>query len=97
MPISEARIPTPWASRYLSQLCQHFVYRRPVDQKGDHAWIALDTGVCTLDAHPGLLILSIEASSPARLVKAQEAITESLRRFIYRERPVIEWGPRRAE
>jgi uncharacterized protein len=62
-----AEIPTPQASRYLSQLCKHFQHKIPVTLEDGSGQITFPMGICTLHANADLLTLSVDAADSAQL------------------------------
>ena len=72
MPISQARIATPLASRYLQQLCKHFAHKLPVEFDPQRGRIEFSIGLCRLEASPELAEEIIDRARllalPARVV-----------------------------
>jgi hypothetical protein len=86
MHVSEARVPTASASRYLQQLCKHWSHKFPVEftpQKG--AIPFADDRRCLLEAAPDHLTLRIEAADAASLARMEGVVVDHLKRFALRE------------
>ncbi len=90
--ISEARVETALAQRYLTQLCKHFEHRFAVSQGGGAGNIAFPFGTCRLEAAPDLLILRAEVRDPALLEQLESVVARHLERFAFRDTPAIVWN-----
>jgi hypothetical protein len=91
MPTSTAQIDTELASRYLGQLCNHFKHKVPVQQDGARGRIEFSTGICTLQAETGLLILHAQSETDDALVQLEAVVARHLERFAFRDKPEISW------
>jgi hypothetical protein len=89
---TEARIQTPLASRYLTQLCKHFEHKLPVTHGNGAGSIAFSSGVCTLAADAETLSLNATAADDASLAQLTDVVGRHLIRFAFREPLSIEWG-----
>jgi uncharacterized protein len=93
MRVSQARIPTQSASRYLQQLCKHWSHKFAVEftpEKGSIPFAA--DRRCLLEATPGHLALRIEAADEASIARMEGVVADHLRRFAFREDlGVIAW------
>ena len=93
MPISQARIATPLASRYLQQLCKHFAHKLPVAFDPNQGRIGFAAGDCRLQASPDLLTLEVEAADIESLAQLEGVVARHLERFAFREGPSVAWAP----
>jgi hypothetical protein len=75
-----ARIHTPLAARYLTQLCKHFEHKLPVTHGNGAGSIAFSSGVCTL------------AADDASLAQITDVVSRHLVRFAFREPLSVEWS-----
>ena len=89
---AEARVATPMARRYLTQLCKHFGHRLTVGLSAAGGSIEFPAGTCRLVAEPDLLILSAEAEDEERLGEVEGVIARHLARFAFRDPPAVAWG-----
>lgn len=88
---SEAVVATPFASRYLSQLCKHFEHRRAVTWTASRGRIAFDLGICSLAADGERLVLRAEAADAAGLEQLEGVVARHLARFAFRDPPEVRW------
>ena len=88
---SEARVPTDVPRRYLGQLCKHFEHKLPVTLSESHGRIDFPTGICTLDAETGTLVMHATAGDEAGLARLEEVIARHLERFAFRDKPEVVW------
>ena len=93
MSMSEARIETAHSQRYLGQLCKHFSHRIPVTHTADSGRIEFPSGICSLSAEAGLLILRAEAQDDMARRLLEGVVGSHLERFAFRESLAIEWAP----
>ena len=93
MPISQAQIATPLASRYLQQLCKHFAHKLPVTFDPRQGRIEFQAGSCELAATEGNLTLRAEAADPEALARLEQVVASHLERFAFREQPQLAWAP----
>lgn len=96
---AEALVKTPRATRYLTQLCQHFAHEaeaRPGrvrveydDHKGyaDFGWV----GTCSMQAQPEGLQLRAAAGDAIRLWLLQRVLASHLERFGRRDELHVHW------
>ncbi len=92
MSISEARIETLHSQRYLGQLCKHFAHRIPATQEGDTGRIQFPSGICSLSAEPGVLVLRTEAEDELARRLLEGVVGSHLERFAFRETLAIQWA-----
>ena len=90
---SIAKISTPQAGRYLTQLCKHFQHKCPVTLETNSGHITFSMGECRLRAEAGVLTLSLNADDNARLTQLQDVVARHLLRFAFRETLRIDWHP----
>jgi hypothetical protein len=84
--VSQARIQTTSASRYLQQLCKHWSHKFAVEFTPERGRIPFDSErVCTLEASPDQLTLRIETAEEQALSRMQGVVIEHLKRFAFRE------------
>jgi len=86
-----ARIQTPLAARYLTQLCKHFEHRVPVTHGDGDGWIAFGCGVCTLKADADTLSLNATAADDGSLAQLTDLVSRHLVRFAFREPLTVAW------
>ncbi len=73
MPISQARVPTAEASRYLKQLCRHWSHKFPVEATEDSGRVPFgEDRVCTFEAGPDALLMRVATPDPAALTAPGE-------------------------
>lgn len=94
MPAVTARVETPNADRYLTQLCKHFAHKISVDH-GEGRGIAEFPwgGTCRLHADGGHLELHCSADDSDGLNKVVAVVDDHLRRFAWREALTPDWKP----
>ncbi len=99
---SEARVPTPNASRYLQQLCKHWSQNVAVEFDATHGKVVIPKdargadwpadAVITMLAEADRLICRIAASSGGQLVAMKDVLQQHLDRFAFRETPLaFDW------
>lgn len=86
-----ARVATPFAQRYMGQLCMHFRHRLPVTLAEEHALIVFPAGRCSLESGPEELTIRVDAEAPATLPELQDVVSRHLKRFAFRDPPGIDW------
>lgn len=93
MPISEVRVATPEASRYLQQLCKHWSHKFTVEFTAERGRVPFDSErTCQFDAANGTLTMRVEAADDAALVRTQSTVESHLKRFAFRENfGELEW------
>ena len=86
MLISEARITTASASRYLQQICKHWSHKFAVDFTPENGRVpfASDRN-CDFSATNDTLTMRIQAGDAATLERTQDVVVDHLKRFAYRE------------
>ena len=86
MHVSEARVPTASASRYLQQLCKHWGHKFAVEFSPEKGRIPFAADrCCLLEAGPDHLVLRIEAADAASLERMEGVVVDHLKRFAFRE------------
>lgn len=86
MRVSETRVPTASASRYLQQLCKHWSHRFAVEFTPEQGRIPFaEDRVCRLEAAPDHLLMRIEANDDATLARLEGVVVDHLKRFAFRE------------
>jgi len=86
MHVSEVRVLTASASRYLQQLCKHWGHKFSVEftpQKGRIPFAA--DRRCLLEATADHLAMRVEANDEATLVHMEGVVVDHLKRFAFRE------------
>ena len=91
MSISEARVPTASAQRYMGQMCSHFGHKQPVTLEGNASRIGFDNGHCVMRAETDMLVVRIAAADDASRERLQSVATRHLERFMFREPSSVEW------
>ena len=86
MPISQARVPTSEASRYLKQLCRHWSHKFPVEETQDHGMVPFgEDKVCTFVASDEALLMKVATPDAAALTRLENVVADHLLRFAFRE------------
>lgn len=86
MPVSQARVPTSEASRYLKQLCRHWSHKFPVEQSADHGKVPFgEDRICTFEANEEALVMKVATSDTATLTRLENVVADHLLRFAFRE------------
>ena len=93
MIVSEARVATPLASRYLVQLCKHFRHKIAVEYDDARGRAEFAMGVCRMEAGAGVLLLRCEAADAAALAQVESVVGQHLERFAWKEKPAVAWTP----
>ena len=86
MVTSEARVPTPSASRYLQQLCKHWSHKFATEHTPERGRIPFDeTRTCLLEAEPDALVLRLTTPDEATQTRMEGVVVDHLKRFAFRE------------
>lgn len=86
MPVSQARVATSSASRYLTQLCKHWGHKFDVTYTSETGRVPFGPDrVCTFMAEPELLTMRIETADQDALARLEGVVVEHLKRFAFRE------------
>jgi hypothetical protein len=86
MPVSEARIATDSASKYLQQLCKHWSHKFDVEFTPEKGRVPFsDDRRCDFLATPDALALRIEAADEESLSRTERVVIDHLKRFAFRE------------
>ncbi len=89
---STAAVATPFASRYLQQLCKHFAHRIPVTFSKTEGRMEFEGNTCLLNADGDVLNISIEAADTTALERLQGVVARHLDRFAFRDKPEVTWS-----
>ena len=94
-----ARVPTASASKYLQQTCKHWEHNLAVEFSPAHGTIVFPKdargadhpgdATVTFDAHPDVLEVRIDATSPEQLEGLKGAVARHVDRFAFREAPLV--------
>lgn len=82
---SHARVATPWAARYMTQLAKHWSHRFEVRYDAASALFPLPLGTCRMTAHSDGLDITIEAADHDDLARLEDVVASHLDRFAFRE------------
>jgi hypothetical protein len=93
MIVSEGRVVTEVASKYLQQLCKHFAHKVDVDYDPSNGRIDFPFGVCVLEAGERLLSMRCEAPDEEADRRMRSVLAVHLERFAWREKAVVSWTP----
>ena len=91
LPVTEARVPSKKAGRYLAQLCKHFAHKVPVDWDETQAEVDFGFGTCRMKADQDELRITCSAGNETDLERVKLVLEDHLRRFAWREEPRIDW------
>jgi len=102
MIVSEAKVPTAHASRYLQQLAKHWAHNLAVEYDAERGRVVFPRdargadwpgdGVFTMTARADTLDCRIEASAAGQLDALKGAVQRHLDRFAFREAPLaFDW------
>ena len=92
MPISEARVATAHASRYLQQLCKHWSHKFTVDFTPERGMIDLGDGrACALAATGEALTLRATVPDDGDAARLETVIADHVKRFAFREELAFSW------
>ena len=84
--------PTDHASRYLQQLCKHWMHKFAVEFDAQAGRIALaDDVALAMRADPAALHLELDAPDADTLERWQVVVANHLERFGFREELVFDW------
>ena len=89
--ISEARVATEHAQRYMTQLCKHWGHKFPVSYDAQRGAIELPAGGCTMQAEAETLAVRIEAKEEAGLPRLEQVVEDHIKRFAFREELAFHW------
>ncbi len=86
MYMSEARVPTVSASRYLQQICKHWSHKFAVEFTPENGRVPFAPDrTCDFSATGDTLTMRIEAADEATLERTQNVVVDHLKRFAFRE------------
>ena len=88
-----ARVATPLAGRYLTQLCKHFEHKLAVTHGDGAGQIAFSFGTCRLRAEADTLVLEVQAGTAEETGRLQDVVARHLERFAFRAPLEIVWQP----
>jgi hypothetical protein len=92
---SLATVATPFAGRYLGQLCKHFAHKITVDHQptttpprgvAHFLW-----GDCVMEAQADHLAITTFANDAQAGQRIEAVVDDHLRRFAWREEITIDW------
>ncbi len=90
--VSQARVPTAHAQRYMTQLCKHWGHKFTVSYDAHRGAIELPAGGCTLEADAEALAIRVEAKEPEGLGRLEQVVEEHIKRFAFREELDFTWA-----
>jgi len=90
--VSQARVPTANAQRYMTQLCKHWGHKFSVSHDAHRGTIELPSGRCALEAEAVALAIRVEAKEPGGLPRLEQVVEEHIRRFAFREELDFTWA-----
>lgn len=86
MLVSETRIPTAAASKYLQQLCKHWSHKFAVEFTPEKGRVPFAPDrICDFAATSDTLTLRIEAPDDETLARTERVVIDHLKRFAFRE------------
>lgn len=86
MHMSEARVPTASASRYLQQICKHWSHKFAVEFTPEKGRVPFsDDRHCDFAATDDILTMRIQAGDETTLERTQNVVVDHLKRFAHRE------------
>jgi hypothetical protein len=86
MPVSEARIATASAGKYLQQLCKHWSHKFEVEFTSDKGRVPFAPDRhCDFTASADTLTLRVEAADEDSLSRTERVVIDHLKRFAFRE------------
>jgi hypothetical protein len=86
MLVSEARIPTASASKYLQQLCKHWSHKFQVEFTPETGRVPFAAGrLCDFAATPDMLTLRVQAADDESMSRTERVVIDHLKRFAFRE------------
>ena len=88
---SHARVETVNAGKYLQQLCKHFAHKVAVDFDREKARVEFPPGPCLILAEDDALSFFCQSVQQSGLERIQLIIDDHLKRFAWREEPVVDW------
>jgi hypothetical protein len=93
MLLSEARIATASASKYLQQLCKHWGHKFEVEFTPDQGRVPFAADrICDFTATPDTLTLRVRAADDEALSRTERVVIDHLKRFAFREElGEVEW------
>jgi hypothetical protein len=97
-----ARVSTPFASRYLQQLCKHWSHNLAVEFTPRHGRVVFPKdargadhpadGSATFDADDSALEIRIEGGAQDQVDALKDVVARHLERFAFRETPLtFDW------
>ena len=91
MPTSRAFVPTKNASRYLQQLCKHWVHKFETEFTPTAGRIALPLGETVLGATAEGLSIELNAPKAGDLEQFRDVVQRHVERFAFRETLAFDW------
>jgi len=84
--VSEARVSTASASRYLQQICKHWSHKFAVEFTPEHGRVPFSPDrSCDFSASDETLTMRIQTADETTLERTQNVVVEHLKRFAFRE------------
>lgn len=91
MLISESRVATEKASRYLKALCNHFSRKVQAEYTEDRGVVQFSIGRCDMLAETDTLVLHIEAENADMLEQVKAVVADHLVRFAPNDALDVAW------
>jgi len=88
---AETSVETEAASRYIAQLCKHFLHKVPAEWDDNSGRADFPFGVCHMRAENGRLTMSCEAPDDTAMARLKFVITDHLERFAWKEKIRVTW------
>ncbi len=85
MPVAQARLETPNARKYLTQLSRHFAHKIEVEANETEARLVFPAGPIRLRADERVLAVDVEAADAEGIERLKDVLWRHLERFAFRE------------
>lgn len=89
--VSEARIETEKASKYLKWLCGHFKIKTQAEYDDTRGKIQFVFGNCEMQAEPDHLYMRVEAPDAEAFATLKEVVGGHLERFAHKDDVRVTW------
>ena len=86
-----SRVETEKAAKYLKWLCGHFKIRVPAEYDERRGVVYFEIGTCEMDAHPGELMMRVEAPDAEAFATLKEVVGGHLERFAHKDDVQVVW------
>ena len=83
--VSEARIETDKASKYLKWVCGHFKIKTQAEYDDTHGSVQFAFGNCEMQAQPDQLTMRVEAPDAEAFATLKEVVGGHLERFAHKD------------